>query len=104
MKLISCSMASKRHSTQRSEMCAGTIRPPDPHQYRHTSSRISRMYKPELFIDGVWRGCAGRETLDVLDPATEQVLAHLPIATRDDLDDALAAAERAFAIWSRLSS
>lgn len=34
---------------------------------------------------------------DVLDPATEQVLAQVPIATRETLDEAVDAAHAAFA-------
>ncbi|MBV6656843.1 MAG: NAD-dependent succinate-semialdehyde dehydrogenase [Devosiaceae bacterium] len=50
-----------------------------------------------LFIDGDWRD--GREHLPVINPATEEVLGQLPIAEQQDLDDALAAATRGFAIW-----
>ena len=53
----------------------------------------------ELFIDGVWRqGGAGR--LDVVDPATEHAAGSVSLAAARDLDDALAAADRAFAAWA----
>ncbi|MEM9566371.1 MAG: NAD-dependent succinate-semialdehyde dehydrogenase [Actinomycetota bacterium] len=52
-----------------------------------------------LYIDGAWRTTA--DTLPVVNPATEEVVAQLPVATTDDLDDALAAAARGFAVWSR---
>lgn len=57
-----------------------------------------------LFIDGTWIEAAQRKTLEVIDPATEQVLGTLPIATRDDVDKAIAAAERTFAAWRGTSS
>lgn len=41
-----------------------------------------------------------RETMDVINPATEQVLAKCPVASRTQLDDAVAAAKHAFAAWS----
>lgn len=54
----------------------------------------------QLFIDGDWRGPGGRSTLPVLNPATEEVIAQLPAASAADIDDAIAAAQRAFAGWS----
>ena len=38
--------------------------------------------------------------MPVLNPATEQAFAHAPVATRAQLDDAVAAAERAFPAWA----
>lgn len=52
-----------------------------------------------LFIDGAWTTSEGRDALPVLNPATGQTLAELPVATAADLDAALAAAERAFPLW-----
>ena len=54
-----------------------------------------------LYIDGGWRKTG--ETLPVLNPATEQVIGALPVARRQDLDDALAAAERGFRVWRATS-
>ncbi|GAA2614678.1 NAD-dependent succinate-semialdehyde dehydrogenase [Paractinoplanes durhamensis] len=50
-----------------------------------------------LFIDGEWSG--GSQTVPVLNPATEEVLGHLPLATVADLDRAVAAAVKGFAVW-----
>lgn len=52
-----------------------------------------------LFIDGAWQAGGGRETRPVIDPATEQVLAELPLATEADIDAAITAAARAQAPW-----
>jgi succinate-semialdehyde dehydrogenase/glutarate-semialdehyde dehydrogenase len=53
----------------------------------------------QLFVDGAWRpGGAGR--LDVVDPATEQAAGSVALADPRDLDDALAAADRAFGPWA----
>lgn len=54
-----------------------------------------------LFIGGQWRKSS--ETLPVINPATEEILAHLPCATKDDLDDAIQAAVDGFERWSRTS-
>ena len=56
-----------------------------------------------LYIDGKFIGADGRKTEPVLNPASGEALAQLPHATREDLDRALAAAQRAFTTWSRTS-
>lgn len=56
-----------------------------------------------LYIDGKFVQAEGRKTEPVLNPATGEVLGQLPHATREDLDHALAAAQRAFASWKKTS-
>ncbi|MGB3067179.1 MAG: NAD-dependent succinate-semialdehyde dehydrogenase [Ottowia sp.] len=56
-----------------------------------------------LYIDGEFVQGGGRTLQPVLDPATGDTIGQLPHATRDDLDRALAAAERAFATWRHVS-
>ncbi|WP_128891784.1 NAD-dependent succinate-semialdehyde dehydrogenase [Erythrobacter sp. HKB08] len=46
----------------------------------------------------------GRETIEVVDPATEEVIGQLPKATASDLDDALANAKSGFDTWRRKSA
>ena len=58
----------------------------------------------ELFIDGKWLGGDGRKGEDVINPATEKPLAHLPHATKADLDAALEAAKKGFAVWRATSA
>jgi succinate-semialdehyde dehydrogenase / glutarate-semialdehyde dehydrogenase len=57
---------------------------------------------PELFliIDGEHVAASRRDSLPVLNPATEQEIGRLPVATDADLDRAVAAAERALPVWS----
>jgi succinate-semialdehyde dehydrogenase/glutarate-semialdehyde dehydrogenase len=50
-------------------------------------------------IDGEWIEAGDRQTQDVVNPATGQTLATLPLASTDDLDRALAAAELGFREW-----
>src|SRR6185295_4770238 len=52
-------------------------------------------------IDGELVASAG--SIDVINPATEQVFARAPSASRAQLDQAVAAARVAFASWSRTS-
>ena len=52
-----------------------------------------------LYIAGHWRSGEGRDTHRVLNPATGDTLAELPLATAADLDEALRAADRGFRSW-----
>lgn len=56
------------------------------HEYNRTT----------LYIDGRWVAPAGTGTIDVVDPATEEVIGHVPAGTDVDVDVAVAAARRAF--------
>ncbi len=58
----------------------------------------------KLFIDGQWLNGEGRKGEDVVNPATGKVLAKLPHASKADLDDALAAAEKGFKVWKATSA
>lgn len=51
-----------------------------------------------LTIDG--QKVISNETKEVINPATEEVFAHVPLATKQHLDDAVSAASRAFPVWS----
>lgn len=52
----------------------------------------------KLYVGGEWRTRPGAP---VINPADETTLGDVPHATRADLDDALAAAEEGFRLWSR---
>ncbi|AIT82206.1 NAD-dependent succinate-semialdehyde dehydrogenase [Novosphingobium pentaromativorans] len=54
-----------------------------------------------LHIDGEWIGQGNRAIHNVVNPATGGTLAELPLVSADDLDRALDAAERGFAVWRR---
>jgi succinate-semialdehyde dehydrogenase / glutarate-semialdehyde dehydrogenase len=54
----------------------------------------------KLYVGGEWKSRSG---LPVVNPADESVVGTVPHATRADLDDALAAAERGFQIWRNTS-
>ena len=58
----------------------------------------------KLHIAGEWRAGSGGQTLPILNPATGETLSQLAVATRDDLDQALAAAERGFQAWRKVSA
>ena len=53
-----------------------------------------------IYIDGAWTAPSSTETIDVVDPATERVVATVPQCTAVDVDRAVAAAKRAFPAWA----
>ena len=53
----------------------------------------------QLHIDGKWRDSASGQTIPVLNPATEEVVGTVAHASKADLDEALAAAEKGFKAW-----
>jgi aldehyde dehydrogenase (NAD+) len=53
-----------------------------------------------FFLDGAWVSATGRDTLAVIDPATEQQIASVPAGTEDDVDRAVVAARAAFEDWA----
>ncbi|MFB9329993.1 CoA-acylating methylmalonate-semialdehyde dehydrogenase [Paenibacillus aurantiacus] len=52
-------------------------------------------------IGGQWVPSRSGRTEPVYNPATEEVLAHVPISSREELDEAVAAAKTAFRGWSK---
>jgi betaine-aldehyde dehydrogenase len=59
-----------------------------------------------LFIDGAFVPSTGAESRAIIDPASREVVAHVPDATAEDVDQAVAAARRAFddSDWARTSA
>jgi acyl-CoA reductase-like NAD-dependent aldehyde dehydrogenase len=59
----------------------------------------------KLFIGNEWREAASRQTMDVVNPATEEILTAVASAGADDLDAAVDAARAALSgPWSALSA
>lgn len=57
-----------------------------------------------LHIDGQWRPATGGRTIPILNPATEEQIGTVAHANASDLDEALAAADRGFATWKKVSA
>src|SRR3954451_21521689 len=53
----------------------------------------------KLFIDGVWKSGEGRDAHAVVNPVDASPIAEVPYATKADLEEALAASERAWPEW-----
>jgi succinate-semialdehyde dehydrogenase/glutarate-semialdehyde dehydrogenase len=56
-----------------------------------------------LMIDGAWTKGANGRTIPVINPATEEVIGQVAHAETADLDRALAAAEKGFRQWKKVS-
>ena len=59
---------------------------------------------PMMFIAGEWCPASDGASQPVLNPATEEVIGHVPLATADDLDRAVEAAVRGFAVWRKVGA
>ena len=55
------------------------------------------------FIDGKWQQSKNKETYEVINPATEEILGNASKASREDVDNALKSAEKGLEIWKNTS-
>jgi succinate-semialdehyde dehydrogenase/glutarate-semialdehyde dehydrogenase len=58
----------------------------------------------QLFLNGEWRDSISKETLEIINPATEEVIGKVSHARKEDLDLALNAADNAFNEWKHVSA
>ncbi len=56
--------------------------------------------RDKLYIDGRWVAPSGTKTTDVISASTEEVIGRVPKGDANDVNAAVAAARRAFEIWS----
>jgi aldehyde dehydrogenase (NAD+) len=63
---------------------------------------MSEIMEYQMFIDGQWTPGSSGDTMDVINPATREVVARVPRGTKEDVDRALASARQAFesGVWS----
>src|SRR5829696_1873166 len=74
-----------------------------PNRRTERRSAVDMTYR--LFIDGEWQDSEGDGVITVTNPATEEVIGHVPEATQNDVLRAIAAARKAFdeGPWPRMS-
>ncbi|MGW4445567.1 aldehyde dehydrogenase family protein [Streptomyces sp. NPDC004682] len=53
-----------------------------------------------LYIDGAWRPAAGRDVIEVVNPADEQIIGRVPAGDAQDVDAAVRAARAALPYWA----
>ncbi len=63
------------------------------------SSTSSQVQTLRNYIGGQWVASGATEALEVRNPATDEVLAHVPLSNKADVDAAVAAASAAFPAW-----
>jgi malonate-semialdehyde dehydrogenase (acetylating) / methylmalonate-semialdehyde dehydrogenase len=66
-------------------------------------SSVTTVQEPKLrnYVNGVWRASTATEFVEVINPATAEVLTHTPLSTRADVDAAVQTAAEAFPAWRR---
>ncbi len=55
------------------------------------------------FIHGKWQQSEKKETYDIINPATEEVIGKASKASSSDVDKALKSAEKGFAVWKKFT-
>jgi len=66
-------------------------------------SSVSTVQEPKLrnYVNGAWRASTATEFVEVINPATAEVLTSTPLSTRADVDSAVQTAADAFPAWRR---
>src|SRR5437764_2902117 len=60
--------------------------------------------RDRIYIGGAWVASSGTTTIDVVNPATEEVVGRVPQGSAEDVDRAVAAAKEAFGEWSETTA
>jgi malonate-semialdehyde dehydrogenase (acetylating)/methylmalonate-semialdehyde dehydrogenase len=84
--------------------CAREVRSSGKQQTReHFMSSVTTVQEPKLrnYVNGAWRASTATEFMEVINPATAEVLTHTPLSTRADVDAAVQTAAEAFPAWRR---
>ncbi|UXU59817.1 CoA-acylating methylmalonate-semialdehyde dehydrogenase [Staphylococcus agnetis] len=55
------------------------------------------------YIGGQWVASQANETIDVVNPATKELIAKVPVSTREELDHAAEVAHQAFESWKEVA-
>src|SRR3954452_14322264 len=64
---------------------------------------VEPIVRDSFYIGGEWVTADGRETVDVIDATTEEVVGRVSLGTSEDVDRAVAAARSGFEEWSKSS-
>ena len=59
--------------------------------------------RDQLYINGKWVQPIGTGSIDVINPATEEIIGKIPVGSKEDIDIAASAARIAFDSWSKSS-
>src|SRR4051812_47677837 len=59
------------------------------------------LVRDKLYIGGEWVDPASEETIEIVNPTTEEVIGRIPAGTPEDVDKAVEAARKAFETWGQ---
>jgi acyl-CoA reductase-like NAD-dependent aldehyde dehydrogenase len=62
---------------------------------------VEAIVRDSFYIGGGWVPAEGRDTVDVIDATTEEVVGVVSLGTAEDVDRAVAAAREGFEVWSQ---
>ncbi|MCM2504324.1 NAD-dependent succinate-semialdehyde dehydrogenase [Aureimonas altamirensis] len=62
------------------------------------------LLKQQCLVDGAWRDAAGGETIAVTNPADGSSVAHVPVLSASEIEDAIKASARAQKGWAALAA
>ena len=78
---------------------------PAPEDSKDVMSWINSLNHPNLlFINGKWIKSKSSKKIQVINPATNKKLTTLAVSNKSDVNEAVGAAKKAFASWSKTSS
>ncbi len=65
-------------------------------------SVLTNVMDLKLYINGEWRSSRNKESADIINPATQEIVAKSPRGTKEDTEEAIKAAKEAFesGVWS----
>ena len=69
-------------------------------------SDLTGMYmitRDAIYVGGKWVPASGKEKIEVVNPATEEIIGTVPVGLEKDVNDAISAARSAFPSWSKSS-
>eukprot|EP00210_Caulerpa_lentillifera_P002870 g2740.t1 len=79
-------------------------RSPLSYSFRHFNTLVEKSAFPEptvkLLINGELRESTTKHFLPNINPATQEIISHVPLATKAELDSAVQSAKEAFPSWS----
>ena len=56
--------------------------------------------KKKFYINGEWVNPKSKQTIDIINPATEEVCAKISLGNKDDVNGAVLSAKTAFKTWA----
>lgn len=68
-----------------------------------TAEKVIAAPTTKLFINGEFRESQAKEWIDVHNPATQEVVTRVPVATKEEMNEAVAVAASAFKSWKKTS-